>query len=147
MVLQLLPQSSSRLKTPFLHLRILHSGQRQVSGTFSQGVPAGTPFFGSPLAGSYIQWHSRQTQRAFFSSVGIFPSTPGNKTYQSGIPCRHMNIFLGARPFALHTDPRSGQNCRAQRRATRRGSGIFPSSVKSRQKRAASGYPMPAARR
>lgn len=45
-------QSSRRLNTPFLTLKILHSGQRQVSGTWAQGVPAGTPFLGSPLAGS-----------------------------------------------------------------------------------------------
>ncbi len=44
--------SSSGLKTPFFALRILHSGQRQLSGTSFHGVPAGIPFLGSPFTGS-----------------------------------------------------------------------------------------------
>lgn len=35
----------------------LHTGQRQSAGRFSNGVPAGMPFFGSPMAGSYTQPH------------------------------------------------------------------------------------------
>jgi hypothetical protein len=44
--------SSSGLKTPFFALRILHSGQRHVSGTASHPVPGDIPFLGSPFKGS-----------------------------------------------------------------------------------------------
>ena len=47
-----IPQSSSRLKTPFFALRILHSGHRQESGTSFHAVPTGIPFRGSPFSGS-----------------------------------------------------------------------------------------------
>jgi hypothetical protein len=35
----------------------LQTGQRQSAGRFSNGVPGGMPFLGSPMAGSYIQPH------------------------------------------------------------------------------------------
>jgi hypothetical protein len=43
---------SKRLKTPFLILSILHSGQRQISGRSSNPTPEGIPPLGSPFAGS-----------------------------------------------------------------------------------------------
>ena len=35
----------------------LHTGQRQLDGRCSNGVPGGMPFLGSPMAGSYTQPH------------------------------------------------------------------------------------------
>lgn len=40
-----------------MDLGCLQTGQRQSAGRFSNGVPGGMPFFGSPMAGSYIQPH------------------------------------------------------------------------------------------
>ena len=48
------PHSSSILKTPCFWILILHSGHRQVGGSFSNGVPAGIFCEGSPFAGSLI---------------------------------------------------------------------------------------------
>ena len=45
-------QSSSRLKIPCFSMLRLHSGHRQERGSFSNGSPAGIPFFLSPFAGS-----------------------------------------------------------------------------------------------
>ena len=80
-----------------------------------------------------IRWH--------FSFQPLF-----SKTYQSGFSSENMNTFFRA-TFPGQEEPCAEKTCRAQSRATRRGSGIFPSRVKSRQNRAASGYPIPAARR
>ena len=96
------------------------------------GIPLGriiypVAFKTDPPCILIVRWHFCSQLRLLF------------RKYHSGFSCIDMNTSLRAGIITIHKGPGLEKICRAHSRATRRGSGILPSRVKSRQRRAASG--------